>query len=363
MLPRAVFDFVDGAAEDEVTAGRNLASLQALQLMPSALAGTRERPQGIELFGQPLAHPLLIAPTGSAGLLWPHGEIEAARAITKSGSIYITSHASTVTLEDIARAASGRLWFQAFVFRDRALTERMMERALAADYEAFVVTVDTQVPSKRERDIRNGFTSPPRWTARTVLDYASRPGWALRMARAGAVRMANYEEAGFASLIKAGQRLPTLLDPAANWDDIRRIRDRWKRKLVIKGLLNPAEAARAAAEGVDAIVVSNHGGRQMDSVPASIDMLGACVAAVDGRIPVLLDGGIRRGSDILKVRALGGAAVLLGRPHLWGLAVAGEAGVSRVVSILRKEMDMAMAMGGFDGVRAMGPQHIWPIRP
>ncbi|CAN5460484.1 alpha-hydroxy-acid oxidizing protein [soil metagenome] len=358
-LPSGVFHFVDGAAEDEVTARRNETSLAALQLLPRALAGTTARGQQLQLFGRPIAHPMLIAPTGSAGLLWPQGEIAAARAIMASGSIYVASHASTVSLEALARATDGRRWFQSFVFRDPSLTDRMMERALAADYEALVINVDTQVPSKRERDLRNGFTSPPRWTPGTVASYALRPGWAWRLARGGRIGMANYEEIGFASLLKAGQRIPTLVDPAASWIDIRRIRDRWKRKLVIKGLLDPAEVARACEEGVDAVVVSNHGGRQLDGAVASIDVLSAAVSAAAGRLPVLLDGGIRRGSDVLKVRALGGTAVLLGRAHLWGLAVAGEAGVARAIAILRAELDQAMAMTGCDGVESIGPDIIW----
>lgn len=295
----------------------------------------------------------MIGPTGFAGAIWPAGEIAAAKAARRAGTVYTISHASTVSIERIAKEAGGALWFQNFIFRDRSITERFATRANDAGCEAMVVTVDTQVPGQRERDLRNGFTLPPRFGIRNVLDFAAHPAWLLRQARRMDVAAANYKEQGLANILKAGQRIRTMIDPAASWDEIRWIRDLWRGALVIKGILSDEEAKTAAEIGVDGIVVSNHGGRQLDGVVPTIAALPGIARAVDGRCAVLIDGGLRRGVDVMRAIALGAQGVLIGRPHLWGLAVGGEAGVARILDIYRNEIDRAMALTGCDALAAL----------
>lgn len=347
-LPRIVFDFVDGGAEDELAVRRNEAAFAARVFLPRPLSGTTTRDQSVELFGERLSGPVLIGPTGLAGMLWPRGEVLAARAAVAAGTAYTMSHGSTIAIEEFAAAVKGNLWMQVFVYRDRGLTQSFTERAHAAGYKALVLTIDNQVLGWRERDLRNGFTIPPKWRAGNLLDIAMHAGWLLRMARTPRFTLANYQRNLEDDLVKLGGRIAGLLDPAATWEDVKWLRRLWDRPLLLKGVLHPQEARQAVALGVDGIIVSNHGGRQLDAVPASLEALPAIVEAVGGRVPVLIDGGIRRGSDVLKARALGATACLIGRPHLWGLAVAGEEGVAWVLELLRREIDRTMAMVGWD---------------
>ncbi|MGB6103304.1 MAG: alpha-hydroxy acid oxidase [Pusillimonas sp.] len=363
ILPRAIFDFIDGAAEDEVTAGRNEAAFQEQFLLPRMLAGHSTRDKHVELFGASLSAPVLIGPTGSSGLAWPRGEVAAAKAAHAFGTVYIVSHASTVTLEEIAHQTNGPLWFQSFLFRDRQITERLARRAARAGYQALVLTVDTQVPGQRERDIRNRFSVPLSLRPRNFWDFGSHPRWFIRMASAGSVKAANYTDEGFGSLLKAGQRIPTLLDPTVGWDDVKWLRDLWKGPLVMKGILHPEEAAKAAEIGIDAVIVSNHGGRQFDGVAASFDALPAIVRAINRRIPVLLDGGIRRGADVIRAMSSGATAVLIGRPHLWGLAVAGEPGVLEILKILDRELDRGMALCGIGSLENLSDAMLFHPSP
>lgn len=350
-LPRVVFDFVDGAAEDEWALRRNEAGFAELRLLPRPLNGTTVRDQSIELFGHRLQTPVLIGPTGMAGMLWPRGEALAARAAQAAGTVYTVSHGATVSMEDLAREVdAGGLWMQVFVYRDRLLTQSFVERAHAAGYRALVLTIDNQVLGARERDARNGFTVPLRWGPRTLLDFALHPGWLLRSARGPRLRFANYADAGDADAMSLAARIGSLLDPGLSWRDVEWLRALWDRPLLLKGVLHPDEGRRAVALGIDGLIVSNHGGRQLDAAAASIEALPAVVDAVEGRVPVLIDGGVRRGADVVKAIALGAHACLVGRPHLWGLAVAGEAGVARVLECLRTEIDRTMALCGCDRI-------------
>jgi isopentenyl diphosphate isomerase/L-lactate dehydrogenase-like FMN-dependent dehydrogenase len=346
-LPRLVFDFIDGGAEDERALRRNEEALGQTRLLPRPLSGTEQRDQSIELFGQRLSMPVLIGPTGLAGMVWPRGEVHSARAAGAADTIYVMSHASTVSMEDLAREVSGKLWMQVFVYRDRGLTQSFVERAHAAGYQALVVTIDNQVPGWRERDLRNGFTVPLDLRSRNFLDIALHPGWLWRMAQTPRFTFANYTELeGKSDIVSLASRMGQLLDPNASWRDIEWLRKIWDRPLLIKGILDPEEARRAVALGVDGLIVSNHGGRQLDSAPASIEALPGVLDAVAGKVPVLMDGGVRRGADVLKTLALGARACLIGRPQLWGLSVAGEEGVSWVLGCLRGEIDRAMALCG-----------------
>ena len=349
-LPRAVFDFVDGGAEDEVTLQRNESAFRDIALLPKPLQGTTARDQSITLFGKRLPGPVLIGPTGLTGMLWPRGEIAAASAAAAAGTVYTMSHGSTVRIEDLAAAVKGRLWMQVFAYKDRALTEDFVQRAYRSGYEALVLTIDNQVLGQRERDLINGFTVPPRFAISGLVDMAFHLRWLLRMARAPKLRMANYEREGDTGVFSIGARVVGWMDPSANWKEVEWLRSIWKRPLLLKGVLHPDEARQALARGIDGLIVSNHGGRQLDIVPASIQALPAIVDAVGDKIPVLFDGGVRRGGDVVKAIALGATACLIGRPHLWGAAVAGEQGVARVLEIYRSEIDRIMALCGWDSL-------------
>jgi len=349
-LPRAVFDFVDGAAEDEWTLRRNESAFRELALLPRPLRGSSKRDQSVTLFGKHLAAPVLIGPTGLTGMLYPRGEVEAASAAAAAGTVYTVSHGATVKLEELAAAVPSRLWMQIFPYKDRGLTADFVQRAHAAGYEALVLTIDNQVLGSRERDMRNGFTVPPRFAFGSLLDMALHLRWLARMARSPRLTMANYEREGDTGVFSISARVTGWLDPSASWEEVQWLRDMWDRPLLLKGVLHPEEARRAAALGVDGIIVSNHGGRQLDAVPASIEALPAVVSAVGGKMPVLLDGGVRRGADVVKALALGASACLIGRPHLWGVAVAGERGVARVLEIYRSEIDRVMALCGCDSL-------------
>jgi L-lactate dehydrogenase (cytochrome)/(S)-mandelate dehydrogenase len=352
-LPRMVFDFCDGAAEDEITLRRNEQAFAAIELLPQPLRGTEARDQAIELLGQRLALPVIIGPTGMAGMLWPEAEIAAARAAAAAGTVYVMSHGSTVTIEDLARAHAGLRWFQVFMYRDRGLTRSMTERAAAAGYAALVLTTDNQVLGQRERDLKNGFTIPPRLDWRSGLDLLRCLPWLRRHAGRPPPTMANYVTAERNEIVSLAAHVAGLMDPAAGWRDVEWLRGLWQGPLLLKGVLHPQEACRAVEVGIDGLIVSNHGGRQLDGAPASIEALPAVLAAVEGRIPVLLDGGIRRGVHVVKALALGARACLIGRPHLWGAAVAGEAGVAHVLDIYRRDIDRVLALGGWDGVAAV----------
>ena len=347
-LPRMVFDMVDGAAGDEITMRRNEAALAAIELAPKLVEGAPKRDQSVELFGLTLPSPVIIGPTGLAGLLWPHAELAAARAAARFGTIYSTSHASTATIEEIGAATPGPKWMQVFLYKDRALTAEFAARAASAGYKALILTVDNQVTAGRDRDARNGMSFPLRWGPRSLFEFVSRPGWLMRMSQTPSPTFVNY---GARTSIGAfGPLMAEQLDPAVSWSDVEWLRQQWRGPLVIKGLLHPDDAREALRRGADAIVVSNHGGRQLDGAVASIAALPGVVDAVGGAAPVMIDGGFRRGVDVVKALALGARAVLIGRPHLWGVACAGEEGVLWVLELYRREIDRALALGSWDSL-------------
>ncbi|MBT3629113.1 MAG: alpha-hydroxy-acid oxidizing protein [Rhodospirillaceae bacterium] len=356
-LPRAIFDFVDGGAGDEVTLRRNESDFDALSLLPRPLNGAAERDMSITLFGQKLSMPLMVAPTGLAGLLWPDGEAASARAAAAAGTAYCLSHGSVCTLEALAGTGVTPRWMQTYIYKDRELTREIAERAAAAGYEALVVTIDTQIVGNRERDIRNGFLIPPRLSAGEVARMAFKLPWLWRMRREiPKITFGNYKRAGEAEDLTAlAERMLTLPDPGMTWRDIEWLRGIWPGALLLKGVLHPDEAAAAVACGVDGMLVSNHGGRQLDGAASAIEALPGVVEAVDGRAKILLDGGIRRGTHVIKALALGADCCLTGRPQFWGLAVAGEAGVAHVLEIFRREIDLAMGLSGLAKIGDIGP--------
>ena len=364
VLPLPVFDFADGGAEDERTLRRNEQAFDDVTLLPRPLNGAATRDLSITLLGSTLSMPLGVAPTGLAGLFWPDGECAAARAATAAGTFYCASHGSACTLEDIAATDASPRWMQVFVYTDRGFTREMVERAKTAKYDALVLTIDNQMLGNRERDLRNGFTIPPRFGVGGWLAAATKAAWLLRM-RTTLPRLTfgNYVMPGQPSEIGSiASRMAGLLDPGLSWSDVDWLRALWTGPLLLKGVLHPGEAAEAAARGVDGIIVSNHGGRQLDGASASFDALPAVVDAIAGRVPVLLDGGIRRGADVVKALAQGARCCLIGRPQLWGLAVAGEAGVRHVLELYRKEIDRVMGLMGARTVSDLG-RHCLSYRP
>lgn len=354
-LPRPIFDFIDGGAEDENTLRQNESAFQTWDLLPQPLNGAAERDISVSLFGNTLRSPLLLGPTGLSGLFWPQGEIESAKAAAVKGTVYCLSHGSVCTLEQLAQSHNGMKWMQIFIYKDRGFTRELASRAKDSGYEALVLTIDNQMIGKRERDLVNGFTIPPRFDFAQMLAFAQKPAWWWSMRHElSKVTFGNYAQLNAPeSVAVLAARMSTLLDPGLSWHDVVMLRDYWKGKLILKGVLHPHEASEAVKHGIDGIIVSNHGGRQLNGTMASVRALPAIVQAINGAVPVLLDGGIRRGSDVFKAIALGATAVMLGRPHLWGLSVAGQEGVEWVIDLLNNELDRVMGLAGAKNLKAI----------
>jgi isopentenyl diphosphate isomerase/L-lactate dehydrogenase-like FMN-dependent dehydrogenase len=353
-LPRPVFDFADGGAEDEWTLRRNESAFDNIQLLPRPLRGSPSRDLSIELFGKKLSMPVMVGPTGLSGLLWPDGELCSARAAAAAGTAFCLSHASVCTIEELAATGVALRWMQVFAYHDPGLTREFIQRTKASGYDALVLTIDNQLTGNRERDIRNGFTIPPALGPIEIAAMAIKLPWLFRMRHhLKRVNMWNYVKAGeVADLSHVSRRLNTILD--VSWRDIDHIRKIWTGPLILKGVLHPQEAHDAADHGVDGVIVSNHGGRQLDGAASSIEALPAIVAAAEGKISILLDGGVRRGVDVVKALSLGASACLIGRPQLWGLAVAGEVGVARVLQIFKDEISRVMGLCGVTTIGEIG---------
>lgn len=347
-LPRAVFDFFDGGAEDELTLQDNAAAYKRQRLVPRVLTDVSSVDTHSVILGQPAKLPMAIAPTGAVGFGWRGGDVAIARAAALAGIPYTLSSTATASIEQIAKAAPGRLWFQAYILRNKPFLEALIQRAHAADYEALVITVDLPVGGKRERDFRNDFSVPFRFTPKNVIDFMQHPTWLASIIRHGMPVMENLIglDAQATSSAAIASSVGRNYDPAFNWDGLQKIRDDWPRKLIVKGILSPDDALRVVNMGGDAVVVSNHGGRQLDGAVATFDALPGVVQAVKGRIPVLLDGGIRRGSDVVKALACGAQGVMLGRATLYGASAAGEPGASRAITILKDELVRTMQLCG-----------------
>ncbi len=347
-LPRSIFDFYDGGAEDESTLGHNRSAFERHRLSPRVLVDVAQASPATELFGQPMGLPMAIAPTGALGFGWRDADLHLARASEKHGIPFTLSSSGTASIEAVAKASSGRLWFQAYVLRNQEFFWRMIERAEHAGFEALVITVDLPVGGKRERDFHNHFSVPFRITRRNALDFALHPRWTLDLLRRGIPTFENLRglELAAKSSTEIASSVGRSYDPGFDWDRLAQVRERWPRKLIVKGISRGDDAQRAVALGCDAIVVSNHGGRQLDGAIATLDALPEVVAAVGGRIPVLVDGGIRRGRDAAKALALGASAVLLGRATLFGVAAAGAPGANKALDILRDEFLRTLQLCG-----------------
>ena len=357
-VPHFVFEYVEGGAEDESTLRGNRGAFEKLKLVPRTLVDTSNRSLKTEVLGRPAAAPLAIAPTGLNGMLHADGDIGLARAAARLGIPFTLSTMSTTRLEDVAKQAGGRLWMQLYVMKNRAGAEDIMTRASAAGFEALVFTTDANVFGSREWD-RRSYLAPGKPTLRARLDALRHPGWLRSVLLAkGIPRFRNLEAflpPGAASAVGGSTIIPKLFEATITWDDITWIRRFWPRKLLIKGVLSVADAERAAALGCDGIVLTNHGGRQLDSCVAPIDVLPEIVAAVGKRLSIIIDGGFRRGTDVVKALALGADAAMTGRATLYGLAANGEPGVERALEILTTEMDRAMGQLGVSSVADLRP--------
>ena len=344
-VPRFVFDYVAGGSADEVTLQGNRESFERLRFRPRTLVDVSQRNLRTTILGGPSTLPVVAGPLGLLGLSWRHGDMEMARAAAAAGVPHGVSTVSMDSLEDIAREAGGRLWFQCYVFRERAITEALIRRAAAAGYEALIITSDFPVAGKRERDLRSGLLPANQLTLRTKLDILMHPRWLASVATQRP-RFVNLERELGAGRDAASFLTSNMFDPALDWDDFRRFRDLWKGKLLLKGVLRAEDAARAVACGADGVVLSNHGGRQLDGAISGMDALPEVVREIRGRASIIVDGGVWRGSDIAKALACGAEAVILGRAVNYGLAAGGAAGVTRALDILRDEFDRTLALNG-----------------
>ena len=349
-LPRAVFDAVEGGAGDEVSLRRNRAAFDRIEFRPRPLADVNKRDLSTTVFGQRTSMPIMLAPTGAGRLARSTAEIAVARAAASADVVYMQSTVAAFPLEDVAAASNGTLWYQLYLPDNRAELAGLVRRIAAAGYRALAITIDTSILGNRERDTRNRLMSrPPR--PRVVLQGAGKPAWAADFLRGkvdhvrGRLGAAAPDAPTPLSLDETREAITSASD-CVTWEDVERIRELWDGPLIIKGLMRGDECDRLVAAGVDGVVVSNHGGRQLDGVPATIDVLAEVVDAAAGRLTVFLDGGVRRGNDAAKALALGAAGVFVGRPYLYGLAAAGEAGVVRMIELLREELDRAMALLG-----------------
>jgi len=359
-VPRAFFEYADGGSYTEQTLRANRADLEAIKLRQRVLVDVSERSLETTVMGQKLAAPLILAPIGMAGMQHGDGEILAAQAADEAGIPFTLSTMSICSIEDIAEATGKPFWFQLYVIHDRGFSKDILERAIAAKCNTLVLTVDLQVLGQRHRDIRNGMTVPPEIRLSNILDIATRPSWAWSILTGKRKTFGNLagHVKGMDNVTKLSQWIQTQFDPKLSWKDVEWLKSIWPGKLVIKGLLDVDDAKMAVKLGADAIVVSNHGGRQLDGASSTIHALPAIADAVGGDTEVLFDGGVRTGADIERALALGARACMIGRAYIYGLGANGKAGVAQAIDILKKELNVTMALTGVTRIRDIGPQVI-----
>jgi L-lactate dehydrogenase (cytochrome) len=359
-VPRMFYDYADSGAWTESTYRANEADFQRIHLRQRVAIDFSNRSLATTMVGQPVAMPLALAPVGMTGMQHPDGEILAARAGAAAGVPFTLSTMSICSIEDVADATDKPFWFQLYVMRDREFNAHLIDRAKAAGCSALVLTLDLQILAQRNKDIRNGLTAPPRMTLANIADIARKPRWWLGMARTKRRTFRNI--VGHAPGVKDTRELASWtneqFDPTLDWDDVKRIKDQWGGKLILKGIMDPEDSELAAESGADGLIVSNHGGRQLDGTISSIAALPAIAAAVGDRIEVFMDGGVRSGQDVLKALALGAKGVFVGRAYIYGLGALGHAGVAKALECIRKELDVSMALCGLRDVRQAGPANL-----
>jgi len=357
-VPKAFFDYVDSGSYNEETLRANRADLEAIKLRQRVMVDVSERSLASTIIGQRVNAPFALAPIGLCGMQHGDGEILAAQAAEEAGIPFTLSTMSICSIEQVAEATSRPFWFQLYVIRDRGFSRDILSRASVAKCNALVLTVDLQVLGQRHRDIRNGMTVPPEMRLGNIIEIARKPRWALSILKSKSKTFGNLAGhlKGMEDITSLAQWTNSQFDPALNWKDVEWIKNVWPGKIIIKGILDVEDARTAVKLGADAIVVSNHGGRQLDGAPSSISALPAIAQAVGSDTEVLFDGGIRTGADLLRALALGARACLIGRAYVYGLGAAGKAGVAKAIDILQKELSVAMALTGTTRISDIGPQ-------
>ena len=360
-IPRAMFDYADGGSYEERTLRRNAADLDALSFRQRVMVDVADIRLATTLLGGGVSMPLAIAPTGLAGFFHADGEILGARAAAAFGIPFCLSTMSICSIEDVRAATSQPFWFQQYLMRDRGFNQELIDRAGAAQCSALMLTLDLQVLGARRRDPRNGLSIPPKLTLRNAFDLATKPAWTRGVLFGKRRTFGNLAGriGGTSGIRTLAEWTATQFDATANWRDVEWVRSRWPGKLILKGILDPQDARFGVAAGADAIVVSNHGGRQLDGAPSTIASLPAIADAVGGRCEVLFDGGIRSGQDVAKALALGARAGLIGKSFLFALAAGGQAGVTQALGILRDELRVTLALTGTRDVASAGPQMLF----
>jgi L-lactate dehydrogenase (cytochrome) len=363
-VPRMFYDYCDSGSWTESTYRANEADFIPIKLRQRVAVDMRDRTLKTTMAGVPVSMPVALAPTGLTGMQHADGEILAAKAAEKAGVPFTLSTMSICSIEDVAENTTSPFWFQLYVMRDRDFVGDLIDRAKAARCSALVLTLDLQIIGQRHKDIVNGLTAPPRMTIANLIDLATKPRWCVDMLKT--------KRRTFRNIIGHAKNVPDIsslaawtngqFDPALSWDDVKWIKERWGGKLILKGILDPEDADKAARSGADALIVSNHGGRQLDGAKSSIAALPAIASEVGDRIEVLMDGGIRSGQDVIKALALGAKGVFIGRAFLYGLGAMGEAGVSLCLDIIRKELDITMALCGLRDIRDVGRHILEPSR-
>lgn len=363
-VPRMFYDYCDSGSWTESTYRDNSDALSRIRFRQRVAVDISARSLASTMVGQSVTMPVALAPTGLTGMQYPDGEIRAAQAAEAFGVPFTLSTMSICSIEDVAAHTTQPFWFQLYVMRDRDYIERLIGRAQAAGCSALVLTLDLQIMGQRHKDIHNGLSTPPRFNLKTLLDLGRRPGWCLRMLgtrRHGFGNVVGHVP-GAENLTSLAQWSQSQLDPTLDWDDVAWIRSLWKGPLILKGIMDAEDARRALDSGAQALVVSNHGGRQLDGAPATIDVLPEIARAVGDQMEVWMDGGIRSGQDVLRALASGASATMIGRAFLHGLGAMGGAGVTRALEIIRNELDLSMAFCGVRNVRAVDGSLLWPPR-
>ncbi|MBP6226186.1 MAG: alpha-hydroxy-acid oxidizing protein [Rhizobacter sp.] len=361
-VPRMFYDYADSGSWTESTYRANEADFQRIQLRQRVAVNMQNRSTRVQMVGIDAAMPVAIAPTGLTGMQHADGEILAARAAEKFGIPFTLSTMSICSIEDIAAHTTAPFWFQLYVMKDRGFIERLIERARAARCSALMLTLDLQILGQRHKDIKNGLSAPPKPTIANLINLATKPRWCLGMLGTQRRSFGNIvgHAQGVGDLSSLSSWTAEQFDPALSWADVEWIKKRWGGKLILKGIMDAEDARLAADSGADALIVSNHGGRQLDGAPSSIAALPAIAEAVGSRIEVWMDGGIRSGQDVLKAWALGARGTLIGRSFLYGLGAMGEAGVTRCLEIIRNELDLTMAFCGHTDIRTVDRKILLP---
>jgi len=360
-LPKPLFNYIDGGADDEINVLGNARAFDSVRLVPEYLVDMAKIDTTTKVLGREISMPLFLAPTGMTRLFHHDGETAVSKAAAAAGTYYSLSTVGATSIEDVAAACSGPKCFQIYVMKDRSLTREFIQRCKDAKYDALTLTVDIPVAGNRERELRYGFSMPPKLNLAGIIGFAARPGWvyrALTHPKAILANVAHKIPEGSSQSTSLIEYIASQFDPSVTWDDLEWMIAEWGGPFAIKGILSPADARRAVDRGVTAIMVSNHGGRQLDATLSAFDALGPILDEVGGECEVICDGGIRRGTHVLKALARGATACSMGRPYLFGLAAAGQAGVAKAIELLRAEIVRGMGLIGCKNVGEIGPKHI-----